>query len=52
MLQSLVRALLYCTMPYVIGRVGSVSSHLRRVLTELFPIVAAALRAGPQRRRA
>jgi hypothetical protein len=51
MLESLVRRLLFYTMPYVTGHIGTVTSYPQQVLADLLPIVAVALQTRPERKR-
>ena len=51
MLESLVKVLLFYTMPCVIGQVGTASTHPRQVLTDMVPIVAAVLHTHLERKR-
>jgi hypothetical protein len=52
MLASLVRVLLFYTMPCVIGQAGTATSHPRHMHRYMFPIVAGALQTHLERKRA
>jgi len=52
MLESLVRALPFHTVHCVIGQGDAMTSHLRQVVADMFPIVVAELQTHPERKRA